>query len=50
VTRIVWAPQALDDVQAIRDYLYRDAVEYANLVTELIVAAVGRLDATLSKY
>jgi len=44
VTRIVWAPQALDDVLAIRDYLSRGSVEYANLTTELIVAAVSRLE------
>jgi addiction module RelE/StbE family toxin len=44
VTRIVWAPQALDDVQAIRDYLSRSSVQYATLITELIVTAVGRLE------
>lgn len=43
MTRIVWAPQALDDVRAIRDYLSRGSADYADLVTELIVAAVSRL-------
>jgi addiction module RelE/StbE family toxin len=44
VTSVVWAPQALDDVQAIRGYLSRSSVEYATLITELIVAAVSRLE------
>jgi len=44
VSRIVWAPQALEDVQAIRDYLSRSSIDYANLIVELIVTAVGRLE------
>jgi toxin ParE1/3/4 len=44
VTRIVWAPQALDDVAAIRYYLSRSSAEYANIIVELIVSAVDRLE------
>lgn len=44
MSRIVWAPQALEDVQAIRDYLSRSSIDYANLIVELIVTAVGRLE------
>jgi len=44
VSRIVWAPQALEDVQAIRDYLSRNSIDYANLIVELIVTAVSQLE------
>ena len=44
MTRIIWAPQALDDMQAIRDYLSRSSIDYANLIVELIIAAVSRLE------
>ena len=42
--RIVWAPQAIQDVDAIRAYVARDSARYADLVVERIVAAVGRLE------
>jgi len=44
VTQVVWAPQAIEDVEAIRAYVARDSPHYANLVVERIVAAVGRLE------
>jgi addiction module RelE/StbE family toxin len=44
VTEITWAPQALEDVEAIRDYLSRSSVSYATLLIERIVAAVTRLE------
>jgi toxin ParE1/3/4 len=43
VTRIVWAPQAVEDVEAIRAYVARDSPHYADLVVERIVAAVALL-------
>jgi toxin ParE1/3/4 len=43
VTRIVWAPQAVEDVEAIRAYVARDSPHYAALVVEQIVAAVALL-------
>jgi len=44
VTRVVWAPQAIEDVEAIRAYVARDSVHYADLLVERIVAAVSRLE------
>ena len=44
MTRIIWAPQAMQDVEAIRAYVARDSPHYADLVVERIVAAVGRLE------
>jgi plasmid stabilization system protein ParE len=44
VTRVIWAPQAIQDVEAIRAFVARDSVHYADLVVERIVAAVGRLE------
>ena len=44
MTQVVWAPQAIEDVEAIRAYVARDSPHYANLVVERIVAAVGRLE------
>jgi plasmid stabilization system protein ParE len=43
VTRIVWAPQAIEDAEAIRAYVARDSPHYADLVVERIVAAVSLL-------
>jgi len=43
VTRIVWAPQAVEDVEAIRAYVARDSPHYAQLVIDPIVAAVALL-------
>ena len=44
MTRVVWAPQAIEDVEAIRAYVARNSIHYADLVVEQIVAAVTRLD------
>jgi toxin ParE1/3/4 len=44
VTRVIWAPQAIEDVQAIRTYVARDSAHYADLVVERILAAVVRLE------
>jgi toxin ParE1/3/4 len=43
VTRVLWAPQAIQDVEAIRAHVARDSARYADLVVERIVAAVDRL-------
>ena len=42
--RLIWAPQAIEDVEAIRTYVARDSEQYANLLVERIVAAVDRLE------
>jgi addiction module RelE/StbE family toxin len=44
VTRVVWAPQALEDVLAIRTFLSRDAPDYADFLVERIIATVRRLE------
>ena len=44
MTHIVWAPQALEDVHAIRTHLFRDSADYADLIVERIVSAVSRLE------
>ena len=46
MTRIVWAPQAVEDVEAIRVYVARDSPHYADLVVEQIVAAVALLESS----
>ena len=43
--RLIWSPQAVEDVEAIRSYVARDSEQYANLLVERIVAAVDRLEA-----
>jgi len=43
VTQVIWAPQAIQDVEAIRAHVARDSAHYADLVGERIVAAVERL-------
>lgn len=44
MTRITWAPQAIEDVEAIRVYVARDSVHYADLLVERLVSAVARLE------
>ena len=43
MTRILWSPQALHDLEAVRDYVAVDSPRYADLVLERIVRAVERL-------
>jgi plasmid stabilization system protein ParE len=43
VTRIVWFPQSLEDIEAIRAYIAEDSPRYADLTVRRIVAAVERL-------
>jgi toxin ParE1/3/4 len=43
VTEVVWSPEALRDLEAIRDYIARDSSAYADLVVRRILAAVERL-------
>ena len=45
MTRIFWSPQALSDLESIRDYIARDSPRYAELVLQRLVAAVDRLEA-----
>ena len=43
MTRIVWTIQAVEDVEAIRAYIFRDSPHYAALTAERIVDSVERL-------
>jgi toxin ParE1/3/4 len=45
VTRIIWAPQAIEDLEAIRAYVARDSPHSAELLVERLVSAVERLEA-----
>jgi len=45
VTSVLWSPQALLDLQSIRDYIAHDSPRYADLVVHRLVAAVERLEA-----
>ena len=42
--RIIWAPQAIEDIEAIRTFVARDSAHYADLLVERIVEAVDRLE------
>ena len=44
MTRLVWTPQALADVEAIRDYIRRDSPRYAEMAVARIILAVERLE------
>jgi toxin ParE1/3/4 len=43
VRRLLWSPQALRDLEGIRDYIAIDSARYAALVIERIVNGVERL-------
>ncbi len=45
MTQVIWAPQAIQDVETIRAHVARDSPHYADLVVERIIAAVERLTA-----
>lgn len=45
MAEIVWSPQAVSDVAAIKTYISRDSVHYANLVVTRLIAAVERAGA-----
>jgi toxin ParE1/3/4 len=43
VRKLLWSPQALRDLEGIRDYIAIDSARYAALVIERIVTGVERL-------
>lgn len=43
VAEIIWSPQAIENVEAIKRYISDDSPIYAQLVAEKLVAAVERL-------
>jgi plasmid stabilization system protein ParE len=42
--RLIWSPQAIEDVEAIRTYVARDSEHYANLLVDRILPAMDRLE------
>ena len=44
MTQIIWSPQAIEDVEAIRAYVARDSPRYADLLVERLVSAVEHLE------
>jgi toxin ParE1/3/4 len=45
VTPIRWSPQAVRDVEGIRDYIAQDSPHYAQLTVDRIIKSVERLRA-----
>ena len=45
MTKLRWSPQAVRDLEAIRDHIATDSPRYAALVIERIIGAVERLTA-----
>jgi toxin ParE1/3/4 len=43
VTTVIWSPQAIRDVEAVRSFIAQDSPTYAGLVARRLVAAVERL-------
>jgi toxin ParE1/3/4 len=44
VTVVRWMPQAVEDLEAIREFIARDSPRYADLVMERLVTAVDILE------
>ena len=45
MTQLIWTRRAIEDVQAIRQFISQDSPHYAQLVTQRLIAAVERLPA-----
>ena len=45
MTDILWTPQAIEDLEAIRDYVARDSEHYAALLAERLFSSVDHLAA-----
>ena len=45
MNRVIWSPQALRDLESIRDFIAQDSPLYAGLVVQRLVASVERLGA-----
>ena len=43
VAEIVWSPQAIEDVESIRDFIGRDSPTYGTLVAARLIDSVERL-------
>lgn len=45
MTRLVWTEEAVEDLEAIRDYVSRDSLRYSRLVVERIIESAERVAA-----
>ena len=43
MTKLIWSPRSLRDLESIRDYVAADSPRYATLVVERIIQGVERL-------
>lgn len=43
MSRLIWSPRAVADLELIRDHIAADSEQYASLVIARLVAAPGRL-------
>lgn len=43
MTTVIWSPQAIRDVEAVRSFIAQDSPTYAGLIARRLVAAVERL-------
>ena len=43
MSRIIWSPQAVRDLELIRDYVAQDSEQYAALVIQRLLSSVERL-------
>jgi len=43
MAEVIWAPSALDDIEAITEYIARDSVDQASLFVRRLVEATDRL-------
>ena len=44
MARVVWTPQALDDLNAVCEYIAHDSPAFARVFAQRAFAAVGRLE------
>lgn len=45
MTHLVWTEEAVEDLEAIRDYVARDSLRYSRLVVERIIESAERIAA-----
>ena len=44
MVRIIWSPYAVDDLEAIYDYITKDSEHYARLFAQGVINAIERLE------
>ena len=46
---VTWTPQAIDDVEKIRDFISKDSPSYGDLVAQRLVESVDRFNSILKQ-